>query len=190
MKRTAFNSTLPVRSEPMSRGNGLSTRTPLSRPREKPAARGRAVGAATGLPKMPGEFTAKVKLQIRTRAGHGDPSQARCEACGRFLGERGGQVHHRAGRGSGGCRDAVIQSLANAALLCGTAFTGCHGRATAFARDLGMDAGGFWIGHGTTPDYDPRNVAILLAGRDGGMRVWLSATEPVYLTADPRAVAA
>jgi hypothetical protein len=36
-KRTAFNSTLPARTEPMSRGKGLSTRIHLSR-EEKPAA--------------------------------------------------------------------------------------------------------------------------------------------------------
>ena len=94
-----------------------------------------------------------------------------CEACGLWLGRRRGQVHHRVNRGGGGCTDEVVNSCANAALLCGTPLTGCHGLAT--ANKLGN---GFVIKHGTTPEFDPRNVSILLASPHGsGVSVFLAA---------------
>lgn len=179
----------PARTVPLERRAVLEARTPLIRtsgiPRasregageDKGAARtkGRAVGAASGAPKPPGEFTLAVKHAVRRRAGRGDAAEARCEGCGRRLGARGGQVHHRAGRGSGGCRDEVIQGCANALLLCGTPFDGCHGAATAFDAHLGMDGAGLWIRHGTTPEFDPRNVQIMLHDASGGgMPVWLA----------------
>ncbi len=41
---------------------------------------------------------------------------------------------------------------------------------------MGMEWGGFWIEHGTTPEYDPRLVPILLASPHGpGIQVWLAA---------------
>ena len=141
-------------------------------------------------------FSRKVKLKVRTRAGNGDPDLAMCEACGLWLGRRHGQVQHRAARGAGGCKDEVINGPANAALLCGTPHTGCHGRATAFEEGMGPNGKGFWLKHGTTPDYDPRNAAIMLASPHGsGMRVWLAAdgkgpNGDGYLTERPGAWAA
>jgi hypothetical protein len=117
-----------------------------------------------------------VKLQVRTRAGNGNPDDAMCECCGIWLGRRHGQVHHRVGRGAGGCTDEVINGPANAALLCGTPLTGCHGKATAFEAEMGADDKGFWIGHGVTPEYDPRNVPVKLASEHGsGILAWLAA---------------
>ncbi len=145
----------------------------LERQQRAREGRTRATGAATGQPKPPGRFTDAVKLAVRKRAGRGDIYDARCEACGVELGEKGGQVHHRAGRGSGGCRDTVIQSCANAMLLCGTPFDGCHGEATRFAQHLGMKAAGVWIEHGTTPEFDPRNVPVKLHGLSR-RTVWLA----------------
>jgi hypothetical protein len=125
----------------------------------------------------PPEFTPRVKLLVRRRAGRGDIFDALCEACGAWLGEHGGEFQHRAARGAGGCRDAVINGPANAALLCGSALlrTGCHGACERRSAHMGMDAAGFWLEHGTTPDYDPRRVPVLLHGRDGGLKVWLAA---------------
>ena len=120
-------------------------------------------------------FPRSVKLAVRKRAGNGDPDMALCEACGKWLGRRHGQVQHRVGRGAGGCRDEVINGPANAALLCGTPLVGCHGRATVFAADMGAEDKGFWIGRGTTPEFDPRNVPVKLASPHGsGILVWLA----------------
>lgn len=189
MTSLARYSTL-ARSAPPGRSAGLTAYTTLQRrqrlrpasarraaggaPGKNAAARGRAAGAATGLPKPPREFTPRVKRLVRERAGGGHAEDARCEACGIHLGEQGGQVHHRAGRGTGGCRDKVIQSCANAMLLCGTAFDGCHGRATRFDRHLRDDAAGAWIRHGTTAEFDPRNVAVMLHGEQSGLAAWLA----------------
>ena len=164
------------RSTPLERGPGPRRITPLARTRNAPR-KDRATGTASGKPKPPPEFTAKVRRLVRTRAGCGDIFAAECEGCGRHLGEKGGQVHHRAGRGSGGCRLAVIQSCANALLLCGTPLDWCHGMATRFDRHMRDDATGFWVRHGTTPEFDPRQVPVMLhahgAGR-GGTVLWLA----------------
>jgi len=101
-------------------------------------------------------FSPKVKLQVRARAGEGEPKDALCEACGIWLGRYGGQVQHIIGRGMGGCRDEVINSVVNAALLCGTPFDGCHGLATAFNAELGKR--GFWLKR----DADPATSAMVL----------------------------
>jgi hypothetical protein len=101
-------------------------------------------------------FPARVKLLVRTRAGDGDPDAAACEACGQWLGRYGGQVHHLTGRGMGGCTLAVINSAANAALLCGSPFDGCHGLATAF--DPGIGAKGFWLKHSADPRLEPMTL--------------------------------
>lgn len=195
MRRTPL-----ARTSQLTPGPPPARRTPLRSVRTEPRQRARkghkrATGTATGNPKPPGEFTARVKLLVRKRAGRGDIFEARCEACGVELGEKGGQVHHRAGRGSGGCRIAVIQSCANALLLCGTSYDGCHGEATRFARHLGMKEAGVWIKHGTTPEYDPRNVPVMLCGPGGGLVAYL-ATDGLgpdgtgYLFETPREVAA
>ena len=129
-------------------------------------------------------FSSRVRLLVRTRAGSGDARDAACEACGVWLGERAGQVQHRVARGAGGCKDPVINGLANAALLCGTSFTGCHGdceaRHTPEAKE--MRNRGFWIEHGTTSEFDPRFVPLILFG---GVERWLSETEPRYLYEAP-----
>ncbi len=141
-------------------------------------------------------FSRKVKLAVRTRAGNGDPDLAMCEACGKWLGRRHGQVHHRVNRGAGGCTDEVINGPANAALLCGTAQTDCHGRATALDPEMSADDKGFWIGHGTTPAYDPRNIPVKLASEHGsGVLVYLAADGlgpdgTGYMTAPPEGVVA
>lgn len=98
-------------------------------------------------------FSPATKLLVRARAGEGEPEDAVCEACGIWLGRKGGQVQHIIGRGMGGCRDEVINSAVNAALLCGTPFDGCHGLATAFNAGLGKR--GFWLKRDADPAATP-----------------------------------
>lgn len=129
-------------------------------------------------------FSRPVKLLVRARAGNGDAAGALCEACGTWLGRRLGQVHHLIGRGMGGCWDEVINGCANAALLCGTPATGCHGLATRFDREIG--ARGFWLPRGA----DPRLVPMMLASPHGsGASVWRS-EDGRYLTEAPAGAAA
>ena len=118
-------------------------------------------------------FSPRVRKLVRIRAGNGDLFNACCEACGIVLGEHGGQVQHRVSRGSGGCKDPVINGPANAALLCGTSLTGCHGdcEARGTARSKKMLARGFWIRHGVGPEFDPRFVPLILLG---DVEQWLS----------------
>lgn len=131
-------------------------------------------------------FSRAVKLACRTRAGSGDPDEARCEACAIWLGRYGGQVQHRLARRSGGSSDPEVSSLPNAALLCGTPFTGDHGRAESRDREMGPDGAGFWLRSGQHPADEP----ILLAGIDGGIRVWLTAKGDYSTEAPVRAVSA
>jgi hypothetical protein len=115
-------------------------------------------------------FPPRVKLAIRARAGNGDPDDAVCELCPAWLGRHGGEIQHRAARGAGGCRDKVINGPANGALLCRP----CHRDCEARDRHLGMDGAGFWILHGTTPEFDPRNVPVMWHARAGsGVTLWL-----------------
>ncbi len=125
-------------------------------------------------------FSARVRKLVRTRAGNGYPEQACCESCGILLGEHGGQIQHRVARGMGGCSNPVINGPAGAALLCGTAFDGCHGLAE--RRDQKMGERGFWIRHGNGPEFDPRHAPLILLG---GVEVWLSETEARYLYEPP-----
>jgi len=68
-------------------------------------------------------------------------------------------------RGMGGCKDPLINSAANCALLCRR----CHDLAE--ARDPHMEAAGFWARQGT----DPRMVPMMLASEHGsGILVWRS----------------
>ncbi len=179
------------RGKPLEPGPGPERRTPLARMKglQPPVPWARTVPIPSAGPRWAREggapegksaarrdtgFSRSVKLAVRTRAGNGDPDLALCEACGKWLGRRHGQVQHRVARGSGGCTDAVINGAANAALLCGTPFDGCHGKCEARKAHLRQDAGGFWIEHGNGPGYDPRYVPILLASEHGsGMKVWL-----------------
>ena len=130
----------------------------------------RTSGSGKLTPPAPSEFSRETKLMARLRAGNGEIEAAMCEACGLWLGRCGGQVQHIVGRGMGGCRDAIINGITNAALLCGTPSTGCHGLATAFGAEIG--ARGFWLKHGT----DPRFAPMMLASPHGsGILVWRSA---------------
>ena len=121
--------------------------------------------APVPLPRSPRErkaprdtgFSRSVKLAVRARAGDGVAEVAGCESCGTWLGRYGGEIQHRAARGAGGCRDEVINSTANGALLCRPCHRICEDR----DEHMGMDAAGFWIKHGTTPEFDPRNVRIM-----------------------------
>ena len=125
-----------------------------------------------------------MKLQVRTRAGGGDPDEARCECCGCFLGRYGGQVQHLVARGMGGTSNPVLKTAANAALLCGTAQSGDHGLAE--SRDREMGAKGFWLPQGT----DPRAVPMMLASEHGsGVSVWRS-EDGHYLFEEPEVRAA
>ena len=178
MKRTA----MPQRTQPMSRGKGLAP--------GKPLARTGSLTQAAGLQRKPGNtqpkrrttetgFPPAMRLQIRTRAGNGDPENAICECCGRWLGRYGGQCHHRLGRQAGGSRRR--NRLSNGLLACGTPFTGCHGEATAFRQH--MKDKGFVLNSG----QDPAMVPVRLHG--GNRRVWLS-DDGGYLLAAPQKVAA
>ena len=120
-------------------------------------------------------FSDAVKALCRARA------KSCCEACGMWLGERGGQIQHRLARGTGGSKDPVIASVVNASLLCGTPATGDHGLAE--SRDARMHKEGFWLEHGQDPAAEPILWHAPGAGR--GVRKWLtpeggySDTEPV-----------
>lgn len=148
------------RHAPMSR-TGLAVVDPDGAPvvplRQKPARR------ETGFP-------AAVKLAVRKRAGSGEPGDASCEACGRWVGRYEGEIQHRNARGAGGSSDPVTNSIMNAVLLCGSGAlrTGCHGLCE--DRDEEMNARGFWLRHGE----DPAATPIMLASRYGsGVTVWL-----------------
>lgn len=179
----AWNSTLPVRSASLARAaNGArhpavatldGTRIPVRQVRQRRKSRPQA------------GFSRAVKLAVRKRAGKGIAGDAECEACGCWLGPDGGDYQHRAARGSGGCRLAVINGPANCALMCRP----CHRKAEDRDPHMAMDAGGFWVKHGTTPEYDPRNVRIMLHGAGGGMTVWLTEAGG-YSTAPPKGAAA
>lgn len=111
-------------------------------------------------------FSRKTRLAVRTRAGNGDPSAARCEADGVFLGLRAGDYQHIVARGMGGSRNPLLGTAANCALLC----RHCHDLCE--ARDREMGARGFWLPQGT----DPRTVPMMLASEHGsGISVWRSA---------------
>jgi hypothetical protein len=130
-------------------------------------------------PPEPSEFSPKVKLLVRKRAGRGDIFEAQCEACPQWLGKHYGEFQHRAARGAGGCKDAVINGPANCALMCPPCHRRAESRDPAMGSDLHLaeDAAGFWIKHGTEPEFDPRSVPILLMS-PGGSGL------PVYLAAD------
>lgn len=119
-------------------------------------------GSSSGklIPPAPPEFTPRVKLLARRRAGRGDIFDAACEACGGWLGEKGGEFQHRDARGMGGSKDPVTNGPANAALLCGSGVlrTGCHGACE--NRDRDMLGRGFWLEEG----QDPRITSVMVHG--------------------------
>jgi hypothetical protein len=123
---------------------------------------------------------------IRARAGSGHIDEAECESCGVWLGRSGGECQRRAPGGSGACRDEVIESAANWVLLCGP----CAGRQSSLERQMRDDAQGFWIRHGSTPEFDPRLVPVLLYVNGGsGIPVWLGELGG-YLFTPPQVTAA
>ena len=159
MRRTP----MPPRTKPMPRGKGfrslsvLKTVTPMRRSAPKHSR-----------PKDTG-FSTAVKLAVRTRAGNGDPDQARCEATGVWLGPDGGEVQHRVARLSGGRgRKAPwwFSTAANAALLSREAHR------LAEARDEHMRAAGFWLT--STQDATAEPVMLHDASDGGGLTVWLT----------------
>jgi hypothetical protein len=131
-------------------------------------------------------FSYRVRMIVRARAGNGEIDDAVCELCAVWLGRYGGEIQHRAARGAGGCRDAVVNGPANGALLC----RDCHRDCEARDEHLGMDGAGFWVRHGTTPEFDPRNAPVMWHARAGsGVLLWLGANGE-YLHAQPLAGAA
>jgi hypothetical protein len=126
---------------------------------------------------MRADFTPAVRLLIRTRAGGGDPFEALCECCGRWIGRHGGQIQHRVSRGAGGTSLLLLRSPANGALMT----PACHARAES-RSDPGMEAAGFYIRHGVGPAYDPRYVPVNLHG--SGVDKWLS-VDGRYLDESP-----
>ena len=170
MKRTP----MPPRTEPM-RHAPKAVPTQDRRQREK---RPRT---------HPAEFSPKTRLAIRARAGNGDPFDARCEACGKWLGRHGGEIQHRRARKAGGSRDPLLGSAQNGVLLCGpsTDRRTCHGR----CEDRGdehMHGMGFWLRDGE----DPSETPVMLHGIQGGVTVWLTADGGYSLTAPPAGDAA
>lgn len=161
----------PLRRTPLARGTAqLSRKAPL---RRVPLA---VKTAATGKRRKPSpspakvaEFNPAVKLACRTRAGNGDPDEACCESCGVWVGRYGGIVQHRRARLSGGSRRPIIGSIVNAALQCGTVYTGCNGLAE--GRDREMKAWGFVLEHGQDPAMTP---IVLHSAGGSGIRVWLT----------------
>lgn len=146
-------------------GSGLTRKPPAKRPPRR-----------TGFP-------AAVRLAARERAGEGYADNARCEACGIWVGAVGGDLQHRLARGIGGTSSPVVNSVANAAVMCRV----CHDLAE--SRDPEMEARGFWIRSGNGPEHDPRYVPVLLASIHGpGATVWLA--ESGYLAEPPQGVAA
>lgn len=169
----AWNSSLPARTGYMNPGGGLS------RSRWLPSAGAssaplRTRGGRTGRPvsgrhrqsRTEAGFSRKVRLAVRTRAGNGDPREARCEAHGGFLDLHAGDYQHIVARGMGGSRNPLLGSAANCALLCRPCHDLCE------ARDREMRAKGFWLPQGT----DPRMIPMMLASEHGsGISVWRSA---------------
>lgn len=162
------------RSTPLVRNVALE-RVPLritaSRAGNFPAAGKGRSSSGKLTPPAPSEFSKKVRLLVRKRAGRGDVFEAQAECCGAHLGEDAGEFQHRAARGAGGCKDAVINGPANCLLMCHD----CHRQAEDRDPHLGMDEAGFWIKHGTTAEYDPRNVPVMLHGQGSGLVVYLAA---------------
>ena len=194
LARSPWSRSVPLAGTGLARNTASRTGdSPAAGSRDKSAAR-KVGGSSSGklVPPAPGEFTPKVKRLVRTRAGWGDPFDAQCEGCGRWLGPAAGEFQHRAARGAGGCRDEVINGPANCLLLCRT----CHLEAEERRRDLSQDGAGFWIEHGNGPDYDPRLAAVMLGALgDSGVTVWLAADGlgddgTGYLLQPPEAVAA
>ena len=147
MKRTA----MPPPKEPMSRGNGFQRKPDSPRVAERIAKAPRDTG-----------FSQATKLDVRTRAGQGDPDAALCEGCGIWCGRYGGQIHHIVDREQ--ADPEIRNTIINALLLHGTALTGCHGRAT--DCDPRFNAMGFWLYSWQKPGEE--GVLLYGAAEEGG----------------------
>jgi hypothetical protein len=152
----------------MTRTAWIRTRSPRPKPRHRKDA----------------GFSREVKLAVRTRAGNGDPDNARCEATGVWLGRHGGEVQHRAARLSGG-RGAKapwwFHTPANAALLSCEA----HRLAESRDREMGPDGQGFWLRSTQDASAEP----IMLHDEGGGTTVWLGADGTYWLSPPERGAA-
>lgn len=133
-------------------------------------------------------FPRSVKLAARRRAGGGEACEARCESCGKHLGLHGGQVQHRLARKAGGSRSAIVNGISNAAVLCGTPVSGCHGRAE--ARDPGMRDLGFWIESGKGREYDPRFIPVTRMLASGERETVFLSEDGSYSHESPKLAAA
>jgi hypothetical protein len=114
-------------------------------------------------------FSQATKLAVRTRAGNGDPDEARCEATGVWLGRYGGEIQHRVARLSGGRGPKApwwFHTAANAALLSKDA----HRRAE--AGDRRLIAAGFALD--STADATAEPIMLADANDGGGVTVWLT----------------
>ena len=185
-RRTRFAQRTPLRSDPQRTAEWVqASRTPIVRTSGLPrVGAGRLEAAGAGTVKSAARtgtgFSRAVKLAVRTRAGNGDPDQARCEATGVWLGRYGGEIQHRDARGMGGTSDPVTSSIVNAVLLS----TGAHRLAE--SRDEHMNAMGFWLRNGEDPALTP----IMLHSEHGsGVTVWLG-TDGQYHTNGPQEAAA
>lgn len=114
---------------------------------------------------------AKTRAAVYAREG------MQCAACGLALGDGAWKsIQHRVRRQVGG------NGPENLVLLCGSATSpGCHRKAE--DRTDEMHAAGFWL----RADEDPAQVPILLAGADGGLRVWLTQAGAYSTSAPGRA---
>ena len=168
-------SPMPPRTASLARSARLSAKTPGTRPDRR----------LSGI-RPSGEFSGRVRLLVRIRAGAGDAFEAQCESCGIWLGRHGGQIQHIVARGMGGTSDPVLRTAVNAALLCGTPDdkTTCHGLAE--SRDPGMRERGFWLPQGSGPRIEPMR---LHSPHGSGVLVWRS-EDGRYLYSPPEGVAA
>jgi hypothetical protein len=176
MKRSApvRRSPLPPRAKPVPRGKGFAPNPDITGTLKRTGAGGnRAPATASRRPVRDTGFSYEQRMTVRARAGNGDPDDARCEACPRWLGRYGGEVQHRCARGEGGSR--LRNNLANAVLLCGSALSreGCHWDCEnrGGERNAGLYEQGFW----RWIDEHPRiaQIPIMLHGAGGGITVWL-----------------
>lgn len=164
MKRTPLSRRTPLRATAaLARKTGLRAVTPLK------------AKSAPRKPRRDTGFSPATKLLIRARAGNGNPEEALCEACGIHLGRQGGQIQHIYARQAGGTKVWLYQSAANAALLCGTRYTGCHGvcENRAHPDNRHMQEMGFWRKRNGTEK--PGDYPVMLHGKGGcGVQVYLT----------------
>jgi hypothetical protein len=163
MRRTPLKTRTSLRRKtPLKSTSVLTARTPLRK------SQGRHARIKDTRPRNTG-FSPAVKLKVRTRAGDGDPDDARCEATGVWLGRYGGEIQHRVARLSGGRGPKApwwFNTAANAALLSKDA----HRRAEAGDRHL--IAAGFALD--STADATAEPIMLADTNDGGGVLAWLT----------------